>query len=183
MWKNYLLAIEEMREPLISRGTLEAMVEMLKVLPTREYEYFDLADFLGGISQILETRQAKLLSRDSLANFEEFLSRLMDGLKYHIMPYLEETGVSGINEGAELCPKSYLIYRYLEFLNLFVQADVSCGRNGKAIIREHMARSSFLQYLLNLFHFYKGNNIFKKQIISLLWQILVSYAPGDFQII
>lgn len=58
MWKNYLLAIEEMREPLISHVALEAMIEMLKVLPTREYEYFDLADFLSGISQILETRQS-----------------------------------------------------------------------------------------------------------------------------
>lgn len=54
-----------------------------------------------------------LLKADSLANFEEFLTRLMDGLKYHLMPYLEETGVSGIDQAAELCPKSYLIYRYL----------------------------------------------------------------------
>ena len=110
-----------------------------------------------------------LLKADSLANFEELLTRLMDGLKYHIMPYLEETGVSGINESAELCPKSYLIYRYLEFLNLLIQADVSRGRTGKVIMREHMARSSFIQYLLNLFYFFKNSNIFKKQILSLLW--------------
>ena len=120
---------------------------------------------------------------DSLANFEELLIRLMDGLKYHIMPYLEETGVSGINESAELCPKSYLLYRYLEFLNLLIQADVARGRSGKAIMREHMARSSFIQYLINLFYFFKGSNVFKKLILSLLWQILSCYAPNDFQII
>ena len=110
-----------------------------------------------------------LLRTESLANFEELLIRLMDGLKYHIMPYLEETGVSGINESAELCPKSFLIYKYLEFLNLLIQADVARGRSGKTIMREHMARSSFIQYLLNLFYFFKSNNVFKKLILSLLW--------------
>ena len=158
-----------MKDPLLSHAVLEAMIEMLKVLPTRDHEYFDLADYLADISQILETRQSMLLKADSLANFEELLTRLMDGLKYHIMPYLEETGVSGINESAELCPKSYLIYRYLEFLNLLIQADVSRGRTGKVIMREHMARSSFIQYLLNLFYFFKNSNVFKKQILSLLW--------------
>ena len=50
LWKNYLVSIEEMKDPLITHTILESMIEMLKVLPTRDHEYFDLADFLGGIS-------------------------------------------------------------------------------------------------------------------------------------
>jgi len=50
LWQNYLLSIEEMKDPLLSHAVLEAMIEMLKVLPTRDHEYFDLADYLADIS-------------------------------------------------------------------------------------------------------------------------------------
>jgi len=61
--------------------------------------------------------QEALLSSDSSKQFtEDFLIRLMDGLKYHIMPFLEETGVSGIVENAGFCAKTYMLFRFIEFL-------------------------------------------------------------------
>jgi hypothetical protein len=51
-WKNYLLSIEEMKNPLVNQMTLSSLIELLKILPTRDYEYHDLADLLSALTQI-----------------------------------------------------------------------------------------------------------------------------------
>jgi len=116
VWKNYLLSLESMREPLVHKHVFSAMIELLKVLPTKDYEFYDLGDYLGSLTQVMNSHQRMLVNPDSKSFFDDFLIRLMDGLRYHTMPFLEETGVSGIVENAEFCPKSYLIFRYIEFL-------------------------------------------------------------------
>jgi len=62
----------------------------------------------------------------------------MDALKYHLMPYLEETGVSemsdGVAEGSDLTPKSYLIYRYLQLLEVMVLSDAARKKPGASIL-------------------------------------------------
>ena len=75
----------------------------------------------------------------------------MDGLKYHIMPYLEETGVSGIIENAEFCPKSYLIFKFIELLSHMVASDIARQRSGSSITRDTLSRSSFMYYLIDLY--------------------------------
>ena len=47
LWKNYVLSIEAMRQPLMNPNTLTSLVELLKILPTRDYEFYDLADLLN----------------------------------------------------------------------------------------------------------------------------------------
>ena len=93
LWKNYLISTEEMSS-LVNKGTMMSLVELMKVLPTRDYEYFDLAELLSILSQIY-TSHTRMLAKDvqGIANFEEMLIRTMESLKYHLMPYLEETGV------------------------------------------------------------------------------------------
>jgi hypothetical protein len=51
-WKNYLLSIEVMKNPLVNQMTLSSLIELLKILPTRDYEYYDLADLLSALTQI-----------------------------------------------------------------------------------------------------------------------------------
>jgi len=39
--------MEAMKDPLVNPNTLSSLIELLKVLPTRDYEYYDLADPLN----------------------------------------------------------------------------------------------------------------------------------------
>jgi hypothetical protein len=142
LWKNYLLSIEVMRDPLVNQSTLNSLVELLKVLPTRDYEYYDLADLLAVITQILSL-YARMLGPEAeeagVANLEEMMTRLMDALKYHLMPYLEETGVSGIESGdSEVTPKTYLVQRYLELINTLILADIARKKPQASILRDHL---------------------------------------------
>jgi hypothetical protein len=75
----------------------------------------------------------------------------MDGLKYHIMPYLEETGVANINDSGDFCPKTYLISKYFELLNNMVISDMARPRQGASITRDHLSRASFMQYLISTY--------------------------------
>jgi len=124
LWKNYLISTEVMSSPLVNQSSLMALVELMKVLPTRDYEYFNLADLLSILTQIF-TSHSRMLAKDieGVANFEEMLIRVMESLKYHLMPYLEETGISGSD--IELNPKSYLIYKYIELINVMIQSDIA----------------------------------------------------------
>ena len=47
LWKNYLISTEVMSSPLVNQSTMMSLVELMKVLPTRDYEYFDLAELLS----------------------------------------------------------------------------------------------------------------------------------------
>ena len=46
LWKNYLASMETLSSCLVNKATIGAVVEMLKVLPTRDNEYYELADML-----------------------------------------------------------------------------------------------------------------------------------------
>lgn len=106
----------------------------------------------------------------------------MDGLKYHLMPYLEETGVSGIVENAEMCPKTYLIFRYIDLLTNIVASDMARPRSGEPITRDTLTRPSFVQYLLNLYHFYKSNLVIRKALLGLLHKLLQHFSFSDYQL-
>ena len=124
VWKNYLLSIEVMKDSLINPNTLNSLIELLKVLPTRDHEYYDLGDLLSILTQIFSSSSRMIASSQgdqSIANFEELLIRLMDALKYHLMPYLEETGISGLDPNeTDLSPKSYLLHKYIELLSILI---------------------------------------------------------------
>lgn len=44
LWKNYLMSMEMLNSCLVNKTTISAVIEMLKVLPTRDNEYFELGD-------------------------------------------------------------------------------------------------------------------------------------------
>jgi hypothetical protein len=74
------------------------------------------------------------------------------------MPYLEETGLGGLedhNEG-ELLPKTYLVYRYLELIGLLVKTDYA------QTFRETICRQEFMFYLINAYQFFKTSTPMKK---------------------
>jgi len=57
VWKNYLLSTQQMRDPLVSQYTFGSLIELLKVLPTKEQEYYNLGDFLGHLAQIINSQE------------------------------------------------------------------------------------------------------------------------------
>jgi len=182
VWKNYLMSLEQMRPPLVSKAAFGAMIELFKVLPTKDHEYLDIGDFLGGMTQILASYQSMLKGEDFRPIFEEFMARMMDGLRYHTMPYLEETGVSAIEEGEELCPKSFLIYKYLGFLSSLITADMARRTSCASITRETLSRTSFMNWLVTLFHFFKNSLVMRKQILNLLLKIVTNFSISDHRI-
>ena len=105
LWKNYLMSMEQLKSSLVNESTLGTVVEMLKVLPTRDNEYFELADTLFALKQILSSHARFLdlarAGQESISNVDEVLVRLLEALKFHLMPYLEETGVSGLENDFE----------------------------------------------------------------------------------
>lgn len=158
------------------------LLELLKVLPTKDHEYLDLGDFLGQLRQILLSYPSFLADPASASLSEDFLVRLMDGLRYHLMPYLEETGVSGILESSEFCPKTFLVFRFVELLTQMVICDKSRPRSAASITRDQVSRTSFIQYLVTLYQFYKSNLVLRKTLLGLFEQIIQNFSFSDHQV-
>lgn len=112
---------------------LDVILDNLKILPTKDYEYWALADQLEGLHQVLSFHKQLLfdganLKEESLKHFWDLLVKLVDSLKYHLVPYLEETGVSDLQAHFlkttdEQPPKQSLVYRYLELLIQLCEVD------------------------------------------------------------
>ena len=51
------MSIEAMKDPLVNKNSLNSMIELLKILPTRDYEFFDLGDYLGYLTQIMNSHE------------------------------------------------------------------------------------------------------------------------------
>lgn len=79
-----------MSDHLINVEVMRSLVELLKTLPTRDFEFNFLADILMLVNQIL----ASYKRFDKLRNLEFFVSRIVDALKFHQLPFLIETGIS-----------------------------------------------------------------------------------------
>ena len=51
--QNYMLSLSDARTELLSSSVLTYMTELMKVLPTRDFEFMFLADYFMHISQIM----------------------------------------------------------------------------------------------------------------------------------
>ena len=80
----------------------------------------------------------------------------------------------------DFSPKSYLIYRFLELINIMIQGETSMRRYGDSYLKCNFQEANFIDYLLSLFTFYKDNMIMLKLIVSLYWQILSHYNLNDY---
>lgn len=71
-----------------------AMVELLKTLPTRDFEFSFLADYFMVFSQILASHK----HYQQIANMQLLVNRVSDALRYHLLPFLIESGYSFASE-------------------------------------------------------------------------------------
>ena len=63
-------------------------------MPTRDFEFNFLADFLMRINQTLSS--VKTLNGTN--NLELLIARLTEAFKFHLMPFLLETGFTGYEQ-------------------------------------------------------------------------------------
>ena len=83
-----------MREEIISEDLCKRIQDLLRMLPTKPFEFNFLADFIMFLNQIL----AVLNNISGEKQIELFVLSLMDSLRHHLLPYLIEIGARIIEE-------------------------------------------------------------------------------------
>ena len=75
---------------------MNCIVELLKTLPTRDFEFSFFADFFMILSQILQSHKN---FTTHVSNLQLFVNRICDGLKHHLLPFLIESGFANFGDG------------------------------------------------------------------------------------
>ena len=85
----------------------------MRMLPTRDFEFNFLADYLMTLNQTL-TVASNLKNQKQL---ESLVGSLCEVLKFHMLPYLFEIGLSGLEDNCDFhSPRVFFIHQFLEFL-------------------------------------------------------------------
>jgi hypothetical protein len=63
------------------------------MLPTRDFEFNFLADFLMSLNQILTVCQ----NLSGTRQLESLVASLCEALKFHLLPYLFEVNINGLD--------------------------------------------------------------------------------------
>ncbi len=69
----------------------------MRMLPTQDFEFSFLADFLMALNQILTVAQ----NLHNQKMMESFVGSLCETLKYHVLPYLFEVGLSNFDDSCD----------------------------------------------------------------------------------
>ena len=86
--QNYTLSLQSLRDEIVNTEVLNALTDLLKTLPTRDFEFSFLADLFMIITQILHS----LKKFNEIANLKLFINRLCDAFRYHLLPFLTQGG-------------------------------------------------------------------------------------------
>lgn len=119
--ENYLLSLSDAREELLSHAVCAAIADIMRILPTRDFEYNFLADFLMSLNQIMTVAT----NLGNIRHLEPLVGTLCECLKFNLLPYLYEMGVAGLDKELELQASSriFFLHQLLEFLNILTQVD------------------------------------------------------------
>ena len=85
------------------------------MLPTKDFEFNFLADFLMSLNQIL-TMASNL---KGIKIMDTLTSSLCEALKHHLLPYLFEVHLSGLDEclADQHNARVFFLHEFIEFLN------------------------------------------------------------------
>jgi hypothetical protein len=73
------------------------MADLMRMLPTQDFEFNFLSDFLMALNQVL-TVAPNLRNQKML---ESLVGSLCETLKFHVLPYLYEVGLSGFDDNCD----------------------------------------------------------------------------------
>jgi hypothetical protein len=113
-----------------------------------------------------------------------FVNKISDALRYHLLPFLIESGYQFVSEGAGgseteaagFQPKMYFISRFIELINGLIAADIhmqQCYRLSSGVQDRLLNNSHFLDYMLNLLAFFKLEN--RRKLLVFLSLVVSSY--------
>ena len=148
--QNYILSSSDANQELLSNEVLFTIQEMLRMLPTRDFEFNFLADFLMSMNQILMV-SSSLRGNNQL---ESLVSSLCEALKFHLLPYLYEVNLSGLEEclGEQHSARIFFLHEFIEFLCQLSNADLHL-RNAyhvKSRCQERVLTTGLVSYLSTL---------------------------------
>ena len=111
-----------------------------------------------------------------------FVNRICDALKYHLLPFLIESGCQALreldveNQQLQFQPRIYFISRFLELLNSLLAADIymqQAHRVSSGIQDRLLNNGSFIEYMLNMHTIFKSDN--RRKIQVFFGTIIASY--------
>lgn len=163
LFQNYLLATSTASEELLSADVLLQIQELLRMLPTQDFEFSFLADFLMGLNQIL-TVASNLHNQKHL---ETLVGSLCETLKFHLLPYLYEVGLSGFEDNCEFhSPRMLFLHQFFEFLCCLAQIENMLQRRFRtpSRLQEKVLTSTLVSYLTKMYTLMKNKNELRKKI-------------------
>ena len=149
---NHVLSLQELPDELVNSETLTSMVELMRTLPTRDFEFSFLADLFMVLAQLLHSHK-----RFRPANLQLLVNRVCDALRHHLLPFLLETGLTLFEEAFEqqqlFAPRVHFLQRILELLNALLQADLhlqQAHRLSSGLQERLLGNAPFLEWMADL---------------------------------
>jgi hypothetical protein len=87
--QNHILSLQSLNGELVTPQVIDGMGELLRLLPTRDFEFSFLADYFMVLAQTLHSHRH--YKEDT--NLVRIVQRLTEGLKFHLVPFLIEQGI------------------------------------------------------------------------------------------
>ena len=177
--QNYLLSLSHASEELVTNEVLSTIQELIRMLPTRDFEFNFLADFLMSLNQILTVCN----NLNGSKQLEALVAALCEALKFHLLPYLFEVSVSGLDEC--ICDthnaRIFFLHEFLEFLNGLATVDtmLKVQFHMPSRFQERVLTSQLIAYISDLYSIFKEKNDMRKKIQLFLFQVITNYDTSQ----
>jgi hypothetical protein len=107
---------------------------------------------------------------------------LCDSLKFHLLPYLFEVHLSGLQECLQDIhnPRVFFLHEFIEFLNQLAQIDIHLKKVHRvpSKFQEKVLSSQLISYLSSLYQLCKERNDIRKKIQAFIFTAITSYDTG-----
>lgn len=121
---------------------------------------------------------ATKFSASTVQNLQLFVNRVCDALKFHLIPYLIESGLQNIAEaGEDFSPKLYFQQRFLELLLALTQTDLHLQRTFRLTsgIQDRILNNGpFLAWLQDIYQVSKAIET-KRKVLQFFATLLSSF--------
>lgn len=114
---------------------------------------------------------------------EALVGSLCEALKFHLLPYLFEVNLSGLEEclGEAQSPRLFFLHEFIEFLFQLASVDFMLLRafHVPSRFQERVLTTNLISYLSSLHQFMKDKPDLRKKILTLFALVLQSYDTSS----
>ncbi|CDW71951.1 UNKNOWN [Stylonychia lemnae] len=185
--QNYVLSGQQLKDELVNEKVLTSFVEMIKILPTRDFEFSFLADYLMLSNQILHSFKK---FDQNISNLDQFVNKFSEGLKFHLIPFMIETvntyfsEIENANQNHVYSHKLHFIQRFLESVNNLIQVDSYLKQKFriKSSVQDKILSNNFINYLFDLYVTLKNHTESKRKILMIFYMIISQYETRNIDL-